>query len=244
MKVDQKKLIVYLPDTRGVTISPFGAGNLKIGPNTFTYSRLPGVPTRPALGLNTAGSQPYVPGTCPGATEECQAICYAARPVAEDGQVFQMWLRNSLTEDVPADLPPGCTLLRLHISGDFTTEHYIDGWTALISRHPDVLVWAYTRTWRVPALLPALERLRALPNVQLFASMDKSTQELPPATWRRSWIEGDPRADVSRLSWANRETVDGAMTFMCPEQTDAKVDCESCGYCLKGHRGDVTFAQH
>lgn len=44
-------LTVYLPDTRGVVVSPFGRGNLKIGPGVYTYSRLPGSSLFVALGV-------------------------------------------------------------------------------------------------------------------------------------------------------------------------------------------------
>jgi hypothetical protein len=185
----KKQLTVYLPDTRGVTISRFGIGNLKIGLGVFTYSRLPGDPKRYALGLvsdagEKKGGLPHdcgddggsaLNGTCPGATKECQSICYAARPVTEAGPVAEMWARNSSTEDVPMELPPDAKLVRLHISGDFSSRGYIDGWFALFASRPDVRMWAYTRSWRVASLLPALDRLRALPNVQLFASVDSTT---------------------------------------------------------------------
>lgn len=244
MKVDPKRLIVYLPDTRGVTVSRFGTGNLKVGLNVHTYSRLPGLPGHPAVG-SPIGIGFH--GTCPGATAECLAVCYAARPVAEQGAVHTMWTKNSLTDDVPAELPEGCSQLRLHISGDFTSERYIDGWTSVISRNPDVAVWAYTRSWRVPALLPALERLRALPNVQLFASMDISTNELPPTGWRRAWIEGDERINAGDPAWGsehNSITFDGTPSYVCPEQTKRRPNCETCGYCQHGRRGDVTFLEH
>jgi hypothetical protein len=261
----KKQLTVYIPDTRGVTISRFGIGNLKIGLGVFTYSRLPGRPVLRALGFGrpreaTTVEAPsnYLPqgygcGTCPGSTPECESICYAARPVAERGPVAEMWIKNSATEDVPAELPPGCTLLRLHISGDFSSERYIDGWRALIERNPSVKVWAYTRSWRVPTLLPALERLRALSNVQLFASMDVSTKELPPTGWRRAWIDGDPRAGAPLLMRAhgtevisehNTVTFDGSRSYVCPEETNRRANCESCRYCIDGQRNDVTFLKH
>jgi hypothetical protein len=90
--------------------------------------------------------------------------------------------------------------------------------------------------------------------VQLFASMDKSCEELPPAGWRRAWIDGDERAD---LAWFedgegkvkvrtehNRITEDGTPSYVCPEETGRQPNCEACGYCLRGKRGDVTFLQH
>jgi hypothetical protein len=271
----KKQLTVYLPDTRGVTISRFGIGNLKIGLGVFTYSRLPGDPKRYALGLvsdagEKKGGLPHdcgddggsaLNGTCPGATKECQSICYAARPVTEAGPVAEMWARNSSTEDVPMELPPDAKLVRLHISGDFSSRGYIDGWFALFASRPDVRMWAYTRSWRVPELLPALDRLRSLPNVQVFASVDKTTddKEITSITnayirdgrepWRLAWIDGDYRGNRTYDSGgAWRETMfggdGGGRTLVCPEEAGTKANCLECKYCFDGRRFDVTFLKH
>jgi hypothetical protein len=115
-----------------------------------------------------------------------------------------------------------------------------------------VTAWAYTRSWRVPDLLPDLERLRALPNVQLFASMDQSHTDLPPEGWRRAWIDGDTRAgqplelrahedgDITR----NVRTFDDTMSLVCPEETKHKTNCAECRYCFDGQTNDVTFLRH
>lgn len=244
-KAKKRQLTVYLPDTRGVTISPFGIGNLKIGLGVHTYSRLPGFPRFPALGL-VGEANPN--GTCPGATIECLEICYARRPVVENGPVYAMWRKNSETEDVPAELPPDCKVIRLHISGDFTSVHYIESWIDRLTKNPNVKMWAYTRSWRVPELLKALEQLRALPNVQLFASVDSSTPDAEFELikgWRRSWIDGDPRQNTSPVSFLkNRTTFDGARSLVCPEETGDKTNCEECRYCFDGKRNDVTFLKH
>lgn len=260
MSVITKPLTVYLPDTRGVVVSPFGKGNLKIGPGVYTYSRLPGLPSHPALGLVTGGNlwdgRKRDSGTCPGASEECQAICYAARPVAEDGAVAEMWAANSQTADVPA-LPDDATLLRLHVSGDFDSYDYIVNWIARMVERPDVTMWVYTRSWRIPELLPALEQLRALPNVQMFASMDVSVPEEAPAGWRRAWIDGDPRAGIVHSIRAHDTLAEGFRAFetqptqangikalICPEETKHVANCEECGFCFKGQRNDVVFLKH
>jgi hypothetical protein len=249
----KRQLTVYLPDTRGVTISRFGIGNLKIGLGVFTYSRLPGSPARRALGLIETNNRK---GTCPGSTQECESICYASRPVAEQGPVYLMWERNSANDDVPMELPPDCKLLRLHISGDFTSQGYINGWYALLATRPDVTVWAYTRSWRVAELLPALERLRALPNVQLFASVDSTTPtaeidaittehaKAGRAPWRLAWIDGDHRGNRTYESGRSRLTVFSSRSFVCPEETGHKANCVECRYCFDGKKNDVTFLKH
>lgn len=236
----KKGIIVLLPDTRGVEISPYGIGNLKIGMGVHTYSRLAGDPARGNQG-----------GTCPGSSDECEAICYAKRI---QGIVRMIYEGNSDTDVVPP-IPDDCKLLRIHISGDFNTIDYIASWYNRLKERPDVTAWAYTRSWRVPALLTALEALRALPNLQLFASMDVSVKEMPPAGWRRAWIDGDPRAGQpmnllahhagsERLRERNFGTVDGTMTYICPEETKHKANCLECGYCFEGRRNDVTFLKH
>lgn len=260
-----KPLTVYIPDTRGVTVSQYGLGNLKIGPGVYTYSRLPGRPFKPALGSSegrpaTTDVPPRVydrspqgwAGTCPGSTPECERICYAERPVREMGAVAAMWLKNSSTNAVPP-IPEDAQHLRLHVSGDFDTVEYIEQWIGRLSERPDVICWGYTRSWRVRELLPALERLRALPNVQLFASMDKSCIDIPPTGWRRAWIDGDERAgqpitllahEVDTTIKENSNTFDGSFSFVCPEETGKKKNCVECNYCLKGQKNDVTFLLH
>lgn len=232
-----KPLTVYFPDSRGVEISPYMKGNTKIGTGVYTYSRLAG----------------QIEGTCPGASEECEAICYAKRIT---GAVRDIYAVNSQRHQVPP-IPADCRLLRLHVSGDFDTLAYIESWIDRIADRPDVTMWVYTRSWRVPALLPALERLRALPNVQMFASMDVSVPEMPPDGWRRAWIDGDPRqGDVHTLApahseeavalgaWSLQATQEGTKALICPEETKAVPNCENCGYCFKGQRNDVVFLRH
>lgn len=173
---------VYLPDTKDVTLSPFGSGNLKLGFGVYTYSRPAGRPQILNNGHTNWG------GTCPGSTDECENICYAkkVRGIVHD----KVYVPNMLTVVPP--IPVDARYLRLHVSGDFDSVAYIQNWRAQLSIRPDVFCWAYTRSWRVPELLAALEQLRLLPNVQLFASMDPSLpDELPPVGWRRAWIWRD-----------------------------------------------------
>jgi len=241
MKLDKGKYLkVYLPDTRNVVLEErYGCGNLKIGMSVFTYSRPAGNPQERDNPAN---------GTCPGSSSECEAICYAKRI---QGVVLDNYRRNAIDKVPP--IPVECELLRIHVSGDFDTVRYIKQWINRLTERPDVTAWAYTRSWRVPELLPALERLRALPNMQLFASMDVSIEELPPTGWRRAWIDGDLRAGQPVLMTAHGETVvsehnfvtaDGDRSYLCPEETKRKKDCVSCGYCFEGQKHDVTFLKH
>lgn len=231
-------LTVYLPDTRGVYVSSYGRGNRKIGAGVYTYSR-------------PAGREG---GTCPGSTDECEAICYAKRIT---GPVRDIYERNvgAIVPPIPAD----AKLLRIHVSGDFDSIEYIDNWFVALLYRPEVTAWAYTRSWRVPHLLPWLENLRKLRNMQLFASLDPSCSDMPPTGWRRAWIHRDfdqaiasGRPQEERLMGfdllgGNHNQVcitDGVPSYVCPEETGRKPDCESCRYCFHGKHNDVTFLEH
>ena len=126
-------------------------------------------------------------------------------------------------------------------------------WNHRLHERPDVTCWAYTRSWRVPSLLPFLEDLRMLLNVQLFASMDKSHTDMPPKGWRRAWIDGDSRAGTPQQVQAHMDdpvthnlvTFDGAPSYVCPEETGRKNNCAECQYCFaRGGSKDVTFLLH
>ena len=136
-----------------------------------------------------------------------------------------------MRQDVPS-LPADAKVVRIHVSGDFDTPSYILTWIGLCDFHPSVLFFAYTRSWRVPELLPFLETLESLPNVQLFASMDESTPESPPNGWRVAWV----RDGVELEGYEN--------ILLCPEEVGLKPNCEACGYCFRGKRGDVVFPIH
>jgi hypothetical protein len=54
---------------------------------------------------------------------------------------------------------------RLHVSGDFYSATYTRKWLDIIKVFPGVQFYAYTRSFRVETIRPALEELRALQNM-------------------------------------------------------------------------------
>lgn len=213
-------MTTYLIEDRRAEVSPWGRGNYKLGtgPGIYTYSKLPGKQQ-----------------SCPGSTPSCEAACYAKRMVL-DPFLLALMQRNTEAGAALPPLPNDAWLVRGHISGDFDSVEYIEVWAALAEAQPAVWFWFYTRSWRVSVMLPALEQLRALPNVQLWASVD-SDSELPPDGWRRAWLGSDTRL-------GERRAFDGALAPTCPEQTGRVPSCDACGYCFKPLHGDVRFITH
>lgn len=138
--------------------------------------------------------------------------------------------------------------VRIHVAGDFFNEEYTRDWIRVVRACPGTYFWAYTRSWNSDrkaaggkALVKALEELRDLPNMTLFASFDPTMPE-PPEGWLRAGIYGDPRIGVGARP-----------KMLCPEITGTAQDwkgieeegapplagdglpffatCRACGWC-------------
>jgi len=192
-----------------------GDGNTKIG-DVYTFS----LPART---------------TCPGASPWCLKHCYAHRYEQLRPVCRRAYQRNLALAQRPSEfvrlltgvLPRILPCMRIHVSGDFHNVRYCESWRHICAAFPQTSFWAYTRSWSVPALYPALNQLRALPNVELLASTDP-TMPLPPKGWRTAFIETDARATG----------------MLCKEQTQQQETCLACGYCFRNSKGDVTFKVH
>jgi hypothetical protein len=67
--------------------------------------------------------------------------------------------------------------IRIHDSGDFYSPDYIKKWTEIAKAHPDVKLYAYTKSHH-PALRTHLDALHALPNVNIVQSLGSKYDHL------------------------------------------------------------------
>jgi hypothetical protein len=72
------------------------------------------------------------------------------------------------------NIPPNCQF-RIHVSGDFFHADYVRKWIEICRARPDVTFYAYTRSWRIPAIWDKIQELHALPNVNVNLSVDNET---------------------------------------------------------------------
>lgn len=193
----------------------FGEGNKKLG-SVFTFS----LPSKI---------------TCPGSSPWCQKKCYGTRYERRRVTCRNAYERNLTLSKMPKNfsdlmvgvIPRIITSFRIHVSGDFYCPEYVRSWIKICNSFPQIKFWAYTRSWNVKQLLKELEKLRELPNVQLFASTDP-TMPLPPKGWRTAFINDDSRAKG----------------ILCPAQINKETTCLKCGHCFKQTEGNVVFKVH
>jgi len=168
--------------------------------------------------------------TCPGATDWCKMRCYAQRGRLVLSRPYGLMLENLvqflekgkewLVREVTSSLRERRRkLFRVWVAGDFFLD-IIDAGMEVARELPDWRFYTYTRSWRVPELLPRLGELRRLPNFVVYASTD-DTSGPPPS----GWLEAGVEFTYSKPS------------IKCPELKS----CEVCGYCIYG-RGHVYFS--
>jgi len=171
--------------------------------------------------------------TCPGKTELCSQICYA-----KDAEVlYHNVVPQSRQRQLDIAKRPDFKELmieklkrsrlqhmRIHESGDFFNQKYLDDWVGIISHYPEMTFWAYTKSWH----LDFTEALK-LPNLFLRYSVDATTAHYPKQEM--------PHAAVS----ANRDDF-----FICPatlvkgHEIRCMKDCSFCAVTKKS----LTFRPH
>jgi hypothetical protein len=190
--------------------------------------------------------------TCPGSTFACLLVCYAMG--------FLFYVRSTLgahkgnwekaldapqefARDLIAEIRFKRVLyLRIHVAGDFFGVAYVKAWAKIARACPRVKFLFYTRSWRVPELLPHLLEFAALPNVYAWWSEDRDTGPAVLPVGRRAFLcvdAGDealvpPGVDLvfREDTRAVRKWVNGV--WVCPKVngTKAGITCSSCMRCL------------
>lgn len=185
---------------------------------------------------------------CVGATALCIKLCYATRNHFRRTGVknalaanFQSLLRRNFVSHTVAWIRANYVRnVRIHVSGDFHAASAVRKWQQIAKRNPNVRFFAYTRSWRKPAILAELRQFAQLPNVSLWFSCDRETG-IPPRTRnvRRAYLmqtdDDRPRYNVDLFFRNNANTVlkwvDG--TLVCPSENGVTTTtCSQCRLCL------------
>ena len=184
--------------------------------------------------------------TCPGRSSFCKAECYARKgnftfPTVVDA----LQTRWDSTQDLSsfADLMvdailwesrKGHTRFRIHSAGDFFSVDYLRTWIDIARRvkeiAPDVVLWTYTRTWRIPMFRAVLLGEAEGSPLVVWWSTDPTTGVHPDAP-RSAFIHAGERYSEN-MPEPN-----------CPKQAK-QGDCSTCGLCPDAKRDAVTFLKH
>ena len=125
--------------------------------------------------------------TCPYAYD-CQKIykCYAIsleeyRPdfKANNKYNFDLLRKHHKSVDKMAELInsslPKAKIIRIHSSGDFFNERYLQAWLKVARNNKDIIFYAYTTS--IPFWINNLDEIDSLENFKLIASLGTNNQD-------------------------------------------------------------------
>lgn len=219
------KKIIYEDDNYG-----FSDGNNKTGKCGKCYDKI------------LIWNMPCVK-TCPGASDWCMRYCYNAayNNMYEWEGNFRKYssdsggLRRELTDQLKELCSSKSIAVRLHSSGDFFSNNYIDFWIKIMKETPNIRYWSYTRSWRVEELSDKIAELHSIPNLSLYYSWDNTMG--CPKNKAKLAIVCNNNLEVN--SYSNQKEY-----IICPEQYNLVNSCAECGSCIGGDGRSVVFIAH
>ena len=140
--------------------------------------------------------------TCPGKSSICAAKCYAAKLMKVYPSTGDKYRRNfefaaaaNFVTYMVKNIPQRCDF-RIHVSGDFFSIEYVARWIQIVKARPDVRFYAYTRSWRVPAIWAMIQQLAQLPNINVNLSVDAETGAPSAENYRWCFLTDNDSAPV------------------------------------------------
>jgi len=210
---------------------------------------------------NTFGLPAGKAYSCPGATSVCESVCYAGKleklfPAVKKN-LLHNWelLRNAdtntmltLLDEMIVEFVADCNkkdapkLFRIHWDGDFFNDSYTNAWKIVITNHPEIQFWVYTRV-RSAALI-----LNGIDNLSLYYSTDSENKAIGIELKTNNGIRLAYLAKNFAIGQADMKELTNKPGAKCPENLKAiplistnGSACVSCGLCVYS-KADIVFS--
>lgn len=169
--------------------------------------------------------------TCPGKTEFCEKYCYALKAERLYPQVYPARKHNlklsqsdnfvSLMIETIAKNQHKINAVRIHESGDFYNQAYLNAWFMIASEFPSVKFYAYTKSFH-------LQFSNKPSNFVLIASFDQTT------------------TDKARLEYGSRrQFFDNTFSIVGKKDpASCMQDCTKCSLCWMKTGQSITVNVH
>jgi len=199
--------------------------------------------------------------SCPGATSVCESVCYAGKleklfPTVKKN-LLHNWelLRNAdmetmlvLLDEMIVDFVNDCNkkdapkLFRIHWDGDFFNDTYTNAWKTVITNHPDIQFWVYTRVRSAAVILNGID------NLSLYYSTDSENKAIGIDLKTNNGIRLAYLAKNFAIGQADMKELTNKPGAKCPENlkaipliSNAGSACVSCGLCVYS-KADIVFS--
>jgi hypothetical protein len=199
--------------------------------------------------------------SCPGATSVCESVCYAGKleklfPTVKKN-LLHNWelLRNAdmetmlvLLDEMIVDFVNDCNkkdapkLFRIHWDGDFFNDTYTNAWKTVITNHPEIQFWVYTRVRSAAVILNGID------NLSLYYSTDSENKAIGIDLKTNNGIRLAYLAKNFAIGQADMKELTNKPGAKCPENlkaipliSNAGSACVSCGLCVYS-KADIVFS--
>lgn len=180
--------------------------------------------------------------TCPGRTKLCVTHCYAHKAERQYPNSLKSRLRNYYASQKPDFVNHMVTYInrlnpkyfRIHSSGDFYAQEYLDKWIEIAGQCRGVNFLAYTQNY-------GLDWSGKANNFIVYWSVwPDSPKAKIPSSGLKAYVVNPPK--LTKLPLYPKSISPSPKTFKCPK-TGNQGKCNDCMHCFQG-RGDVVFELH
>jgi len=177
--------------------------------------------------------------SCGNFTPNCSRYCYARKAEKLYPNALKSRIRNlndSKREDFVHQMielisNKKSKYIRIHESGDFYSQKYLDKWIRIAESLPDKVFLAYTQMY-------SLDYSKKPDNMIIYWSIWPDSRN-PPKNGLRAFVI-DPKNRLIGNSISNSDLVNA---HVCKKGGSEKIKCNNCLYCFKG-KGNVVFKLH
>lgn len=143
-------------------------GNDKIGKGCWHFSTLP---TNKTYVVNINGKEYELLGTCPCHCDGCYATKGNYRFQSSINALgMRTWLvlndLDFVKRCIMAQIEAyNIRLVRIHASGDFVNDEYIEMWREIAIANPDVVMWSYTKNVKAETAFDGIDNVNIVKSI-------------------------------------------------------------------------------
>ena len=174
--------------------------------------------------------------TCPGSTHLCRKYCYSKKAEKAWKNVLPCRMNNMYESNSNKFVDNVVKIIkkrkpkyfRIHESGDFYSQDYLDKWFEIIEKCPEVTFLAYTQCYN-------MNFSHKPDNLNLYWTVWPDSKDVPKEGLY-AYVVDNGKGKIPK--YKTKPT-----GFNCSKGMGSKVKCENCKHCLEG-KGNVIFKIH
>ena len=178
--------------------------------------------------------------SCPGATISCSRWCYAKKAERLWKNVMPSRVRNlndskreTFVNEMSKEISKNKSFyIRIHESGDFYSQRYLEKWFEICRRFPEKKFLAYTQSYN-------LDYSKKPSNMVLYWTIWPDSRCIPKTGLKAFVIDNGSRT----LRNYSEQPQGLEIAFKCKKGHGSTLTCDKCLHCFEG-RGDVIFEVH